>query len=411
MAQAHQRDGRGQHPETGGAVIRAVSALSGVGRRAKTWSVALAFFMVGSVAARAAAPVVFQTGPGRFEIAAADADDARVVTSAAENAWRILATPFGVPDGFSTPVLVRVVPATDWRDAAPFRVIVEPGALVSVRLPRHALSNEAVVRTAVVHGLLLRLAVMQHGAAARLTIPRWLEQGAVGWWRTQDQPAQLDALKQASARRGAARMGDILSWARDNNATSPRGDDALWLMAFLRGEAARPAEWHGFVQRLLGGEASDTALAASFPGRFRTREERELWWQTGYHALRSARLLPVQEAAESRAELTALLRFVFADGGGDDSVLRLAEVLAHGAEPAVAVELQRRGAQLERLVPALHPFFRNAGLSLAQALASGRLAPAKQKELCARFDEDWRDALELSAAATAALDALEAGPR
>ncbi|MFM9031796.1 MAG: hypothetical protein ACKOTF_14205, partial [Opitutaceae bacterium] len=55
------------------------------------------------------------------------------------------------------------------------------------------------------------------------------------------------------------------------------------------------------------------------------------------------RVLPVQEAAESRTAIDAFARFVFAAPEGDtDRIVPLAEVLARGAEPAVAAYLARR---------------------------------------------------------------------
>ena len=89
----------------------------------------------------------------------------------------------------------------------------------------------------------------------------------------------------------------------------------------------------------------------------------------------------------------------------------LRDVLAHGRDPLVAPELKRRAAEVERLLPALHPFYRNAGLSLVEVFQAGALAATKREAACARFEQDWRDATELEGVATAALDALEGGPR
>src|SRR4051812_12143180 len=76
---------------------------------------------------------VFQTGPGRFEIVSTDPVAARVVTEEADAAWRFLAAPLALPDGFSSPIFVRIVSAPEWTDRAPFHVVVEAGGVVSVR--------------------------------------------------------------------------------------------------------------------------------------------------------------------------------------------------------------------------------------------------------------------------------------
>jgi hypothetical protein len=165
------------------------------------------------------------------------------------------------------------------------------------------------------------------------------------------------------------------------------------------------------LARLLGGDEPGAALAASFPGRFADETERELWWHTGWHHLRRVHALPMLEAAESRAVLTAAARFVFAREDGSDVVVPLRTVLAHGREPVVAVELARRAGELNRLMAALHPFYRNAGLSLVAALGTRPAAAARLDAACLAFEQDWRDAAELDAAAQAALDAMERRPR
>ena len=87
-------------------------------------------------------------------------------------------------------------------------------------------------------------------------------------------------------------------------------------------------------------------------------------------------------------------------------------MLAHAGEPIVEGELQRRAVALNRLLPSLHPFFRNAGLSLAEVFAKRRGADRIRDTARGAFERDWSDAVELAAASRAALDALEkSGPR
>src|SRR5581483_7115504 len=134
----------------------------------------------------------------------------------------------------------------------------------------------------------------------------------------------------------------------------------------------------------------------------------ELWWETGWQQWRRTRNLPGADAAASRVTLAALSRFVFA-AGEDDTVVRLRDVLAHAGEPPIEAELQHRAAMLARDVSGLHPFYRNAGLSLADALAARHAPAAKREAAAAGFERDWSEAEELSAATKAALDAVEAG--
>lgn len=355
-----------------------------------------------------AAPTVFRTAPGRFEVSAFDVEAARVVTSAAEEGWRMLAAPLGLPDAFSSPVFVRLVAAEEWRETTPFRTIVEAGAIVSLRLRWNPAPPMSLVRRAVVQALLMRLAVAQQGVNDRLVVPLWLEHACVGWWETHADGAQLDSLQQRSAGHAPATLPALLGWQRGEAEDEARVSSATWLLTFLQAEAARSEEWRNLLRRLLGGEPPLAALRATYPGRFEHPEEAELWWTTGFHHARRIRPGPTLEARESRVELLALQRLVVGEEGRDaDKVVSLRTMLDHATEPFVAAEIQRRAAELGRVLPALHPFFRNAGLALAEVFVARTAGAAKQDEVCRAFEADWRDALELESASKAALDALE----
>lgn len=356
-------------------------------------------------------PVNVQTAPGRFEIAALDPSDAHRVAAAAEEAWRWLAGPLGLPDAFSSPIYVRITPDPASGDPAAFHVLVEPGGIVSVRLFARGLTGPSA-RRAIVQGLLLRLGVARQGVHERLNAPLWLEQACVGWWQTHAEAAQLDAVKQECERLAPPPLGTLLNWQRGGDEPRALSLGALWLLTFFQNESVRGREWAALLPRLLGGEEPFAAIATAFPDRFGNAAERELWWQTGYHHAVRVRALPMLEPGDSQTQLAAVARFVFlAPAGEVDAVVPLREVLARASEPVVGSELARRVSELERLMPTLHPFYRNAGLSLAEALRRGPNEPKRRDALCTAFESDWRDAVELQRASTAALDALTAAPR
>lgn len=376
--------------------------------RAVAWAVGCALVLTGAVAVPGAtsAAVVFQSGPGQFEVSGVDGAVARTAVNLAVDCWHHLAGPLGLPAAFTSPVFCRLVPAEDWVEATPFRVIVEAGGVVSLRLRAGAATTDLIIRRALVQALLMRLAVAHHGVNERLSAPLWLELACVEWWRTRAEPAQFDALKQASARL-MPNLAAILAATRGGAEPRDLAAGAVWLLAFLQNASGRENEWLNLLHRLLDGEEAGAAMAASFPGRYANEGERELWWHTGWHHLRRARTVPALEADESRRELESLCRFVFSAEEGRDVIVPLREVLAHAREPIVAVDLQRRASDLARLLPALHPFFRNAGLSLAAALRLPASGAGARDEAASAFDRDWNDAIELTSASRAALDEWE----
>ncbi len=351
-----------------------------------------------------AIPTLVQSAPGRFEIAARDPSAAHGVAALAEETWRLLESPLGLPQAFASPVFVRL---GEERGAPSFFVEAEPGGIVSLRI-RWVRGEEPpprTVREALVSALIVRRAVAAHGASGKRAAPAWLAIGAAGWCEMRANPAHADAVKYRSERSGVPELAEVLS------ATAPAEGlelGAIWLFTLLQAETTRAGEWPAFLSRVSMGEPSERALEEIYPGRFESRAERELWWQTGWHQLRRVRTLPGLDAAESRLELAALARFVFAPGE-TDQVVPLRAILEPRRNVVVGVELRRRGAELARLAPLLHPFYRNAGLSLAAAFESAGLSPIRRDEACAQFDADWAEAVALETASRGALDALEGG--
>ena len=359
---------------------------------------------------RAAEPVLSRTAAGRFEIASIDAGAAQRVRHAAEEAWRWLAGPLGLGEGFASPIFVRLVPSAEWSEVTPFRVVAEPGGVVSVRLRWSETTPEIYVRRALVQALLVRIGVAAHGVNEGLTAPLWLEQGCAEWWRTHAEPAQLDALQQESALLKPPALADVLAWQRSDVEPRVLGVASVWLLAWLQAEATPAGEWAALRTQLLGGADPEVALAACFPGRFRDANERELWWQTGWHHVRRVRSQPMLGIVESRQALADLGRFVFAMGG-EDGVVPLRFVLRRAAEPAVRASLAEKGAELQRLVASLHPFYRNAGLAMEACLTPAKRDAAASDALVDEFDREWLDATDLERTSREALDALVAGRR
>jgi len=350
---------------------------------------------------RGALPVLVQTALGRFEVVSIDANAAHAAAGQAEEAWHHLSGPLGLPSAFPSAILVRLVPAADWGETAPFRVIVESGGVVSVRVRWSEATPEIFLRRALVQALLMRLGVAQQGVNEKLTAPLWLEQACVGWWRTHADLAQLDALVQQSAGLTPPDIASILTWQRSDVEPQALAIGSVWLLTWLQSESGRGGEWPALRARLLRGDEPIGALAACFSGRFAREDERELWWQTGWYYLQRQRILPQLGAAESRALLSDAARFVF-ELGGRDTVLPLRFALRRWSEPGVAVELTAHAAEVERAVAALHPFYRNAGISLLEALRSR----AENDAAGEAFEQDWREATALEKTTNEALDAL-----
>jgi hypothetical protein len=346
-----------------------------------------------------------RTAPGRVEVAAQDGAAAHALAALAEETWRHLAEPFGLPEEFTTPLYVRLAP----QPGPAFAAAVEPGGVVTLWIHPSETGGRSrpELRRALIHGLLWRLAVAWHGPAAMTAGAGWLEVAAGEWCAVREQPARLDAWKWAAGRRPAPAWAEAAGAGETAAPDAVRAAASFGLMQWLYAEGARAGEWRTFLRLLLAGQPVADAVAAAYPGRFATETERELWWQTGWHHLRRQRALPGLDIGESRQEVEQRARFVFAPDGETDEVVPLREVLALADDAVTAAELRRRAEELDRLAGRLHPFYRNAGLSLAEALRAGPGPAARREAGVARFDEDWRNGRELEEMSRRILDERE----
>lgn len=374
----------------------------------RVWLWAGALFIAAPVRLAAATPVLVQSSAGRFEFATVDPSVGHAVATLAEEMWRHLEKPLGLPSGFSSPVFVRLLPPPGDGRAAAFEINVEPGGVVSLWW-RGSPGEGNLLRRALVRGVLTRLAVAQRGAGAIAAAAPWLEHACVGWWKGRADGAQLDLARLRAAGMSPPSLASLLDWPAGVDPDPETSSAMFWLMTFLQAESGAAGEWSEFVGRSLAGMDAQAALAAAYPGRFQGEALRELWWQTGWHHHRRVRVLPGLEAAESRRFLEVMARFVFAAEEEDaDRVVPVEEILSRGTESLVAVDLARRLEATGPLLSSLHPFYLNAGLSLAEAFRAALAGTADPGGGAASFEADFRVGVELEDASRRALDALEA---
>lgn len=358
------------------------------------------------------APHVFVTGSGEFEINSFDLETAGAGVTVAEEVWQSLERPLELPErGFPSIITVRLVTAAQWSAAVPFQAAAETGGRVTVRVrwSADAAGTEAL-RHALVQALLMRSAIAWHGLSPALRVPLWLEQGCLGWSLTHTRPALLDEWQQASARVAPPPLVRVLGLDRATPPTRAEELGALWLLAHLQAESGLAHRWPALLRAILGGEDPAQAVGRIYGGDFTADAARELWWQVGWHAQRRLSAQAVETAADSHAWVVGRARWV-ARRGDTDVVLNLDEVFAARREPWVAAELGQRIGQIKGELGSnlLHPFFRNAALSLGRAYEAVRVGDAHAFAVAkADTEHDYADGVELETAADAALDQLEA---
>ncbi len=353
-----------------------------------------------------AMPRVFYTRPGQYEIIVMDAADARGVLVLGHAVWGALTEPLGLPvDGFNTPVSVRLVPAAQWSAPTDFTVTVETPGRVTVRVRWEGGGNSNVVRRALVHGLLMRQAVSWYGATSSITVPLWLEHACAGLSRAKERPAIMDMFQQDSLRLASVpSLASVLQWGRGAEESRGRELAALWLLLQLQAESSDGMQWQQWLRGVLGGTNALDTLPRIYTGLWTSAADMDLWWQTGFYHQSKKRMLPVMTASESRAWLVDRSRWL---GGrqGQELVVPLGELHRICREPWVQRELGERSQQIRVTLPAIHPFYANAMVSLGrlyEAAQKGKESAAKSA--LAQFERDSIDARELDDTVGAILD-------
>ena len=160
---------------------------------------------------------------------------------------------------------------------------------------------------------------------------------------------------------------------------------------------------------MLGGEDTAAALTRLYADYFKDDGARELWWQVGFYAQNRQAAQAIETAAESRVWLAERVRWP-ARRGENEVTLDLEEIFSARTAPWVADELRQRLAQLRAGLATgrLHPFYRNATMSLGRAYDAARAGDAKAFTAAqADLLRDIADGRELEQASKAALDALD----
>jgi len=360
------------------------------------------------------APHVFLTGTGEFEIASVDLVAARNGTKLAEEIWRTLDTPLLLPAaGFSQPITVRVLPlAAGTKERASFQANAELGGRVgvTVRWTADAAGDDAL-RRGLVQALLMRRAIAWHGLVTELRVPFWLENACVRWTETRERPALLDAWQQDAARVAMPRLAAVLSQQR-LAAADPAADlAALGLMAHLQAESGREQRWPQLLRAVLGGTETLAALPLYYGDYFKDDAARELWWQVGWQAQLRQAAQAGETPAESRQWLVERAHWTARlTKDAPDAELTLDEVYAARAEAWVTRELAERLAELRAGLGTVHPFYRNAALSLGRVYESALFGDRRGfNKAQADLVRDIADGRELEQISKEALDELEAG--
>lgn len=351
-------------------------------------------------------PRIFYTRQGEFEIIVQDVADAQPALALGRAVWSALSVPLGLPaDGFSSPVSVRLVPATQWSEPSPFTVTVEPPGRVIVRVRWDKDVDPIIVRRAFVQGLILRQAVAWHGVGPQLTVPLWLEHACTAWSLVRERPALLDEFQQESAALTAVpTLRALLSWQRGEVESRGWELSSLWLFSQLQAEATEPARWGGWVRSLVGGAEPLDSLPRSYRGLWTDAAGMEIWWQVSFRYQSRLRTIPVMTTEASRVWLADRSRWL---GGrqGREVVLSLDELLELRKEPWVRAELTERVKQAQSILGVIHPFYVNATLSMGrlyEAALKGK--PDLFKTARADFERDAIDGRELDDTVNAILD-------
>lgn len=353
-----------------------------------------------------ATPRVFYTRPGQYEIIVMDAADARLVLVLGHAVWGALTQPLGLPaDGFNTPVSVRLIPAAQWSAPTDFTVTVETPGRVTVRVRWEGGGNSNLVRRALVHGLLMRQAASWYGATSSITVPLWLEHACAGLSRAKERPAIMDMYRQDSLRLASVpSLASVLQWGRGAEESRERELAALWLLLQLQDESIAGIQWQRWIRGVLGGANALDTLPRIYTGLWTSTADMDLWWQTGFAHQVKKRMLPVMTASESRAWLADRSRWLGVRQG-QELVVPLGELHRICREPWVQRELGERSQQIRVTLPAIHPFYANAMVSLGrlyEVAQKGKESAAKAA--LAQFEHDSIDARELDDTVGAILD-------
>lgn len=314
--------------------------------------------------------LTYETGRGQWRILAPDGVSGGAAMQLGRELWRQLERPLGLPkDGFSSAILVQLVLPDQWMgEAGGHRVTVDPGGLVSVWVGLGPEATERGVTRALVEGLVMRLAVWRHGATESVVAPAWLVEGAALWAETRAQPAWADEWRRQARGLRPPRLEAILNWDGKDDEATRVASYAVWV--WLVGDSGMSQRWSQMLRLMLGGEGPGAALRTYYGQGWRDWTEQELAWQVTYHDQVTRTEAGPWGVVETRDWLRDLSRVVKYDRETEaERTLEFGDYGEVRREVILAMVIASRLQLLQARLPRLHPFYHNAGLSLAQAWA------------------------------------------
>lgn len=310
------------------------------------------------------------------------------------------------PEQGSQPVLLTLVPASEFEHEGAFRTQVYPNGQVQVSLAWGEGTSREMLERALAQGHLTYLSGAYASGSVR--VPLWLELAGQHLARAQAVPAHGHYLRGRVAEGTPMRLERILLATRSEKLDDDLGPHSYWLLKFLESEGRGPGQLQNFLIRLFRGEAPLAAMNAVYGDDLRSTSEAQLWWMVGVNELVRTPGSPMVSAGESRRRVKKLSRLVF-ELDGEEVRLFPEDLWEHRASGRLQDELQHRVQVTQLEMPSIHPYYHNVILSLERVFAAVLAANQEDYgEAIAAFRHDLRSGDELAAETASILDDLAA---
>lgn len=341
-----------------------------------------------------------------FEVVADDTLSAQYVAAVGEMLAKRFAKMLPVPGRVSQPVLVTLVPVTEFRGEGFFGTRIYPSGLVHVTISWGKSTSRATVERALSQAHLTYLSGAYSKGA--VTVPLWLELALQHLARAQAVPAHARSLAGLIQKNETMRLKEILAAGREEGNEDELVPQAYWFLIFLEREGRSGGKLQHFLIRVLRGEAPLGALNAVFGEHLRSGAEAEMWWLVGVNELARSPGSPMLPASESRRRVMELARLHFRLEEGETSLFP-EDLWTHRASANLQDELRRRIQMARMDAASVHSYYHNVLLALERVFQTVLAADEEaHREALAGWRHDLRAGDELAEDTASILDDLAA---
>ena len=336
---------------------------------------------------------VFTAESKHFIVASRDADSAHYVDRLAKKLYGIVGEYVNLPDEYSEPIVIKLVPKEHWQSPAPFQTSAGVAGELSLHFGWDKDADFDWLVRGIVQVITTRAFVWHHGTSRVADMPYWLELALTEEARARMNPAKLSHIVETAQVTERLSVPTIILSTRETGANADLVINSFAMLRAMRREYG--AETRPFLSALIGSESPGITLAQSRPEIFHRQDAIESWWKRQYNHFLAKRTSVFWDTKQTRNQMLAWTRLNVSDSS-EPLIMTITQTWHMRDEPGVRQKIVDRVAEVHDHIEQANPVYFNSMLSLGKVWEAVRDSDLSGLQInYERFKNDFTAAIDM----------------